>query len=670
MAEAPPIPALRSRDRPGRLCLAGILNLPLALVVSHGLVAMAPAGTTALGWTALILGWLSTLASLTAIALLLLAPQGFLPPLGWRWRTGIAAVALAVLAASGWDPLLGAVLLGGLAPAVALPRRWLVPALTIAGFGLLQVALYGDVVVFGLFRMHYNQMVWDALTAPGASDSLTLGRGTMVSIALVVAGIIAAEAGIAWLALRPAALRFAGWRWLTATLLGAVLVVAADKALYAWGDLAGRTEVTRIERHFPLYQRLTIHRIAIKRGWKRPSDDGMAVREGSSGLRYPRNPVPLPAQPRRLNVVILAIEGCRFDMLDPQVMPHLHAFAQQHTWGRNHFSGGNATRFGIFSLLYGMHATYWQQVVAERQGPFLIHALKQLGYRITVQACTDLNFPEFRQTAFVEVPEAITDRWPDLPRVERDRAMTDNLVRAIGEAGDGPFFAFGFYDASHSSYIYPPEHAVFAPVDAERSVDFLKIAGGATVEGLRPLANRYRNSLHYVDAQIARVLAELERRQLLDRTLLFIAGDHGEEFGELGFYGHNGTFDRFQTQTAFVASIPGMAPGPIDRLTSHIDVVPTILTALGFDGPPADYCNGLPLDRPEARDHLMTVSWDSLGVLDGETVMVRGLGGNALLNDLFDRDYRPLPAAEATAALQARTPRLARLVQEMCAFSQ
>jgi uncharacterized protein len=404
----------------------------------------------------------------------------------------------------------------------------------------------------------------------------------------------------------------------------------------------------------------------MRRGWIAKQDDAVVLRRGASGLHYPRAEIPLPERPERLNIVVLVIEGARFDMLTPEVMPNLHAFAQTHTWGRRHFSGGNATRFGIFSLLYGIHAAYWHQVLAERHGPYLFKALKALDYDLTIQSCTDLNFPEFRKTAFVEVTEAITDQWGSLARVERDRAMTDNLVQRIATAGDRPFFLFGFYDAPHSSYIYPPEHQVFTPVQLEQSIDFIEIAGNTTVENLRPLANRFRNALHYVDAQVARVLAELERRGVLDRTLVFITGDHGQEFGELGYYGHNGTFSRYQTQTLFVANIPGLAAGPIDRPTSHIDVVPTILANLGFTAPISDYSHGVRLDRPSARDHVVSVGWDNLGLIDQHLIMVRGLDTYQMSNDILDPEYRPL--ADPAAAKAARASWMRDLVEDLGSF--
>ncbi|HEX3134610.1 MAG TPA: DUF3413 domain-containing protein, partial [Planctomycetota bacterium] len=271
------------RDLLGRLCLAALLNVVVALVVSRELAALALTGATALGVIAVGFAWMATVVSL------ILAP-----------------------------------LLLATVPLLVVPRRWLLVVVLVGVFGLWQVLLLGDVVIYQLFRMHYNLMVWDLVTTPAGADSLTLGRGTIISSTLMIIGIVLAEVAIAWLALRPTAARFLRKRWLLGTLAAVIAVVVADKVVYAVGDLTNRTDITRIERYFPLYQRVTIRRFAFHRGWVGPREDGAMLRVGESGLHYPLTDIPLPTEPKRLNVVILAIEGCRFDMLTPKVMPNLH----------------------------------------------------------------------------------------------------------------------------------------------------------------------------------------------------------------------------------------------------------------------------------------------------------------------------------------------------------
>ncbi len=306
-------------------------------------------------------------------------------------------------------------------------------------------------------------------------------------------------------------------------------------------------------------------------------------------------------------------------------------------------------------------------MLAERRGPFLIQALARLGYAIDIASCTDLNFPEFRQTAFVDVPSAIHDTWGDAPRVDRDRLMTDRVVDFVGASSE-PFFTFSFYDASHSSYIYPPEYATFGPTSSDADVDFVALSHAASADRLRPLFNRYRNSLGYVDAQIARVIAALAARGVLERTVVIITGDHGEEFGENGFVTHNSAFDRWQVRPLMVAHVPGVAPGPIDRPTSHIDVPVTILSAIGFPPPYDAWTQGIPFGATTDRDHVVCVSWDTAALLDAQGCMLFGTETYRSTIQLFDADYQP--ASDQAAALLRWRPLLPELTRQFREYSR
>jgi membrane-anchored protein YejM (alkaline phosphatase superfamily) len=78
----------------------------------------------------------------------------------------------------------------------------------------------------------------------------------------------------------------------------------------------------------------------------------------------------------------------------------------------------------------------------------------------------------------------------------------------------------------------------------------------------------------------------------MDNTLIFIAGDHGEEFGEYGFFGHDSMYDPDQIRTIIVVHIPGQPPQKIQRVASHLDFVPTILSYMGVENPLNVYAQG------------------------------------------------------------------------------
>lgn len=60
------------------------------------------------------------------------------------------------------------------------------------------------------------------------------------------------------------------------------------------------------------------------------------------------------------------------------------------------------------------------------------------------------------------------------------------------------------------------------------------------------IKNRYINSCHHLDSQLGRIIHYLESNQLLEKTIVIITGDHGEEFMEKGHWGHNSAYTEEQ----------------------------------------------------------------------------------------------------------------------------
>src|SRR5439155_1407290 len=86
-------------------------------------------------------------------------------------------------------------------------------------------------------------------------------------------------------------------------------------------------------------------------------------------------------------------------------------------------------------------------------------------------------------------------------------------------------------------------------------------------EGERRLRvyNRYRNAVHYADSLVGTMLDALVRRGLLDDTIVLVTGDHGEEFNEHGYWGHNGAFTPDQVHVPLVLHLPRSRATPSPR---------------------------------------------------------------------------------------------------------
>jgi lipoteichoic acid synthase len=138
-------------------------------------------------------------------------------------------------------------------------------------------------------------------------------------------------------------------------------------------------------------------------------------------------------------------------------------------------------------------------------------------------------------------------------------------------------------------------------------------------------AAAHRNAVHDGDRALGRLVAALRQRQLLDRTLLLIVGDHGEAFGEHpGNFGHTQFIYEENVRVPLVmrlgqqsAVAPIVAGVRARRTASAIDLAPTILDALGLPRAPAYQGTSLfaGLDRVALFFTDYALGW--LGLRDG-----------------------------------------------------
>jgi arylsulfatase A-like enzyme len=121
---------------------------------------------------------------------------------------------------------------------------------------------------------------------------------------------------------------------------------------------------------------------------------------------------------------------------------------------------------------------------------------------------------------------------------------------------------------------------------------------------LEHVVSLYDGEIRYVDTQLERLHFELEGRDLLDRTLLVVVGDHGEEFDDHGsMEGHGWTLYEEVVRVPLILRLPGgERAGRTNQLAQLIDVAPTILEASGLAPPPAFQGRPLlPARRGEAQ---------------------------------------------------------------------
>jgi iduronate 2-sulfatase len=95
-------------------------------------------------------------------------------------------------------------------------------------------------------------------------------------------------------------------------------------------------------------------------------------------------------------------------------------------------------------------------------------------------------------------------------------------------------------------------------------------------EKQRELIHGYMAAVSYVDAQLGKLLDELDRLKITDNTVVVIWGDHGYHLGDHTLWNKHSNFEQ-ATRIPFVFSGPGVAKGQkVNTPVELIDVFPTL----------------------------------------------------------------------------------------------
>ena len=515
---------------------------------------------------------------------------------------------------------------------------------------LFQLLLTADAVIYKVFKIHINSMVVNVVFTPGGLKSLDQGAWMQALFVAMAAAVVAVEVRIFSLPAMPPRAAGAFKKRVGVVLAVLMAFVLTDKLMFAWGSAYDVIQITRNVKLLPLYQPFTA-RTFIQEHFGTRLDKPVRFKLDlkSSRLDYPKKPLEF-SRARRPNIIYIVIDSFRSDMMTPEVTPELFEFSKKAAVFKNHYSGGNCTRFGIFSLIYGLYGNYWFGVLGERRPPVLMTALAGLGYDFRIYAGTKLSFPEFDRTCFVDVPrENVYDEPSGEGKAGKDAEITARLTEFI-KARDkkSPYFAFVFYDASHGSYEYPPDYERFSPAAA--SVNYLMINSKKVL----PVFNKYKNSIYYDSRLAMRIVDAVRAAGELKDTAVIITGDHGEPFFEHGSMGHNQGYPPEEIKVPLIVSWPGLKPKVYESLTSHADVTPSVLKLLGVKNPPSDFSSGLDLFDSGPRDFVASFSWDTAAIIKKNGTLTMSLEAYRLDGiKAYDAEYRELKDKKAVAAFAA-----------------
>jgi len=214
---------------------------------------------------------------------------------------------------------------------------------------------------------------------------------------------------------------------------------------------------------------------------------------------------------------------------------------------------------------------------------------------------TTRRLSETRQRGRIyEAPDVADDEYPDGQFAQR----TIQDLRRLKEAGKPFFLACGFIRPHLPFYapqkywdLYERDQIPLAdnrhrPKNAPQA-----LRGGTEYRTYhlgdyedqsdafhRMMRHGYLASTSYVDRLTGDILAELERLDLADNTIVVLWGDHGFHLGEHNFWGKHNTM-HLSTRVPLIIRVPGKETGTTAAIVESSDIFPTLCALAGLDVP-------------------------------------------------------------------------------------
>lgn len=293
--------------------------------------------------------------------------------------------------------------------------------------------------------------------------------------------------------------------------------------------------------------------------------------------------------PRPPNVVLVIVDDLRADRLGAygaaKPTPRFDALAAESAVFERAYAQAGWTLPSVSSILTGLYPTVhgarralpgdWSDQLARKRLRVqpgsrlpetrltLAQALRERGYRTEAVVSCPFGDPAFG------FARGFDDYWSAGGSFAD---VTAEVARRLPRLKDGPPF-----------FLYV--HMVDAHVDGEGAE-----MAATTAAGAARAAADYDVGVSSADAGLGRLVDALRSAGVLDKSLLFVTSDHGEEIGERGFRGHGTSPYEAALRVPLLVRRPGGKPARVAGVARGIDLFPTALDLAGL--PPAPGLEG------------------------------------------------------------------------------
>jgi arylsulfatase A-like enzyme len=330
-----------------------------------------------------------------------------------------------------------------------------------------------------------------------------------------------------------------------------------------------------------------------------------------------------PAAQGSLNVLMIVVDALRADHLSSYgysrpTSPNMDRIASQGVLFENAFATSSYTLPSHASLVSGRypheHGVEWSKPMAlvDSRYPTLAEALVSRGYRTAAFSANlfwfvgaagfsrgFIRFEDYFHCISDMVLRTLYGRaienfilrrigFEDIPARKRASDINRSLIRWLENDKEKPFFALLNYMDTHDPYLPPsPYRTKFSRFENPGGILNWRVGRAdpqMSNEQLQGEIDAYDGGIAYVDHHIGQLMAELQTRGLIEKTLVVITSDHGESFGDHGVFLHGNHLYRNETHVPLIIWRPGQIPAGIlvTRPCTNAALPATVMDLVGY----------------------------------------------------------------------------------------
>jgi len=322
------------------------------------------------------------------------------------------------------------------------------------------------------------------------------------------------------------------------------------------------------------------------------------------------------------NVILLSFDALRANHLgcygyERDTSPNLDRFAEENLQFLNAYSASSHTREAVPALLTGEYPDLAVDSNYHLATDTIASMLSEAGFAtagfhsnpfVSRAYGFDRGFDRFDDdlhfgnNKLVALAQRALDKLRNrhYARAEEINDRSLSWVESIDD--DQPFFLWNHYMDTHGPYEPPGDYRTLFRNNrvSNRKAQSLyrraiKEPDSITESERRLLIDLYDAEIRYNDRHIGEFLERLEQHQLRKDSLIIITADHGDAFGEHGYYEHPRYLHEEITKIPFLIEGDEFTSGEISVPVSTLDISETISSLFGIQTG-SEGCNLLDLD--------------------------------------------------------------------------